>query len=361
MSNYKYVVYIESLSKMKNKIPQLTASNTMLATVVTFLLLATIITMGMLTPLIAKLTSGVELSLEPSYFNNRTAIPVSILMLLLSTCMLVGYTERKYILPIVGASALVSILFAVISPFGNTPMDIALPILIVTLLATLYRILGIYAKNKDTSTRAKIRKLSAHVIHIGIILILLGIVLSSNMKMESSAVLGTNEMVAFDGQHYQLVVNSMSSYYSGEAYRTYQGSSYTTEVVFDIYKNGNYFKEGQVNYITDFKWGQTYTTTYINRGLTEELFIAPRAISESDGQIDLYMRTVPFINCLWGGMYLMVIGIIALFFTDRRHEVPDKDASDRNISGSSNVDAIYDRMFEQELKKRTVKKTKGKR
>lgn len=351
---------------MKNKIPQLTTSNTMLATVVTFLLLATIITMGMLTPLIAKLTTGVELSLEPSYFNNRAAIPVAILMLLLSTCMLVGYAERKYIVPIVGASALASILFAVISPFGNIPMDIAIPILIVTLFATLYRIFGIYTKNGNVNTVAKIRKLSAHVIHIGIILILLGIILSSNMKVESSAVIGNNELTSFDDQHYQLVVKSMNSYYSGEEFRTYPGSSYNTEVIFDIYKNGNYFKSGKVNYISDFKWGQTYTTTYINRGLTEELFIAPRAISESAGEIDLYMRTVPFINCLWGGMYLMVIGIIALLFADRKYESAEAKPSGKSNNNSYNShnnssDDRYDRMLEQEIKKRREKKTKSKR
>jgi cytochrome c biogenesis factor len=343
---------------MKNKIPQLTTSNTMLATVVTFLLLATIITMGMLTPLIAKLATGIELSLEPAYFNNRTAIPVSILMLLLSTCMLVGYADRKYVIPIVGASAAISILFVFISPFENTPMDISIPILIVTLLATIFRIFKIYTSSKNLASSVKIRKISAHIIHVGIILILLGIVLSSNMKVEGSSVLGIDETGSFEDQHYQLKINNMDSYYSGEAFRTYQASSYITEVNFDIYKNGNYFKSGQVNYVTDFKWGQTYTTTYINRGLTEELFIAPRAIDESGGKIDLYMRTVPFINCLWGGMYLMVIGIIALLLTDRKYE--GKTASSGN-GNKTTADEKYNRMLEQEIEKRRAKRTTSKR
>ncbi len=342
---------------MKNKIPYPTTSNTMLAAVVTFLLLATIITMGMLTPLIAKLTTGVELGLEPAYFNNRTAIPVAILVLVLSTGMLVGYADRKYIIPIVGFSAALSMLFAVISPFGNTPLDIALPILIVALLATFYRIIRIFSFNKKTPSAAKIRKLSAHAIHVGIILILLGIVLSSNMKIEGSAVLGTGQTGSFEGQHYQLKINNMDSYYTGEAFRTYPASSYTTKVGFDIYKNGEYFKSGEVNYITDFKWGQTYTTTYINRGPTEELFIAPRAIDESGGEIDLYMRTVPFINCLWGGIYLMVIGMIALLVTDR------KNALNSGSSGMSNKtnEKRYDRMLEEEVEKRKARRAKGKR
>lgn len=351
---------------MKNKIPNLTTSNTMLATVVTFLILATIITIGMLTPLIAKLVNGVNLSLDPGYYNTRSAIPVAVLVLLLSTCMLIGYADKKYIIPVVTGSALISLIFAVLSPFGNTPIDISLPILIVALLATLYRIYRMISSKQNTATKDKIRKISAHIIHVGILLILLGIVLSSNMKMESSAVLnsGSSEIISFDGQHYQLKMNSMNSYYSGEAFRNDPASSYTTEVIFDIYKNGRYFKGGKVNYITDFKWGQTYTTTYINRGLTEELFIAPRAIDESAGEIDLYMRTVPFINCLWGGIYLMIIGIIALLLTDRGNKDRAIESNNTSVKTSSNITDSgdkYDRMLQQEIEKRKAKRVKGKR
>ncbi|MDI3487223.1 MAG: hypothetical protein PWQ50_2443 [Methanolobus sp.] len=329
---------------MKNKIPNLTNSNTMLATVVTFLLLATIITMGMLTPLIAKLVNGVDLSLESAYFNNRSAIPVAALVLLLSTCMLTGYADKKYVIPVVAGSALISIIFAVISPFGNTPIDISLPILIVALLATFYRIYNMITSRKNTATKEKIRKISAHVIHIGILMILLGIVLSSNMKMEGSAILSSdsNEIISFGGQHY-----------------------HTTEVIFDIYKDGSYFKSGKVNYITDFKWGQTYTTTYINRGLTEELFIAPRAIDESAGEIDLYMRTVPFINCLWGGIYLMVIGIAVLLFTDRGNKEKmshsTSTASEKIRPDTADNEDKYDHMLQQEIKTRKTKRMKDKR
>ncbi|MDG6244362.1 MAG: cytochrome c-type biogenesis CcmF C-terminal domain-containing protein [Methanolobus sp.] len=343
---------------MKNKIPPLTTSNTMLATVVTFLLLATIVTVGMMTPLIIKITSGIELSLQPEYFNNRTAIPVAMLVLLLSACMLTGYSDRKYVIAVVSTSILISIMFVVFSPFGNTAIDISVPILVIALFATLYRMMKIYATNKNAATSGKIRKLSAHVIHIGIILILIGVILSSNMRIESSAVLGTEEMGIFEGQNYQLKISRMDSYYGGEAFRNYPASSYTTEVDFDIYRNGEYFKSGQVKYITDFKWAQTYTTTYINRGLTEELFIAPRAIDESRGEIDLYMRTVPFINTLWGGIYLMAIGIIGLLISDRA----SSDRTNNAIKGSrAGAEGRYDRMLEQEIEKRRTQREKRKR
>ncbi len=343
---------------MKNKIPDLTINNTMLATVVTFLLLATIITMGMLTPLIAKLTTGAELSLEPAYFNNRTAIPVAVLVLLLGTCMLTGYVDRIYIIPIMGTTILVSLISGAVSPFSNTAMDISLPILIIALLATIHRIFRIYTSDLNLANSVKIRKISAHMIHTGILLILIGIMISSNMKVEGSAVLGTGEKTAFEGQHYQLNIKSMDSYYSGEEFRNYPASSYTTEVEFDIYRNGDFFKSGGVRYITDFKWGQTYTTTYINRGLTEELFIAPRAIDESKGEVDLYMRTVPFINCLWGGIYIMAIGIIMLLLSDRRGK---NGTSSMDTNKMQSASLKYENMLEREIEIRRQKRTKGKR
>lgn len=298
---------------MKNKRPLLTPKNNMLATVVVFLLLATIILIGMLTPLIAKLSTGAEIRLEPSYFNARTALPTAALVILLSICMLAGYLGQKNTLTIVGGYIALAVFFAFISPFGNPAIDVSVPIIALAALATIYKISKAL---KRGSFRSTARGVSAHLIHLGILFILLGVVLSANMKIEGSNVISSGNIGQFPGQDYAIRVNSMNSYYSGDPYQNHPGSSYITEVNLDIYRNGAYFQEGQVRYITDFKWGQSYTTTYIHRSLTEELFIAPRAISLQKGEIDLYMRTVPCINFLWGGFYLMVIGIIALIAAD---------------------------------------------
>ncbi|WP_406658079.1 cytochrome c-type biogenesis CcmF C-terminal domain-containing protein [Methanolobus sp. ZRKC2] len=314
---------------MKDKKPVLTSKNTMLATVIVFLLLATIIMMGMITPLIAKLTTGVEISLEPEYFNNRTALPTAALVLILSTCLLVGYMGQKNTLVVVGGYALLSIFFAIISPFGNLPIDVSVPIIAVALMATIYKIIKALGQKP---LRKKVRGFSAHLIHLGILFILLGIVLSSNMKVEGTSVVSSNEVAHFPNQNYVLKITGMDSSYKGNAYQQYPGSSYVTQIDFEIYKRGEYFREGRMEYITDFKWGQSYTTTYIHRGLTEELFVAPRVVDLQEDKIDIYMRTVPFINFLWGGMYLMVIGIIALLITDRRKDAKESPGNKNKIT-----------------------------
>ena len=345
---------------MKNNKPLLTTSNTMLATVITLLLLATIITIGMLTPLVAKLVTGAEISLAPEYFNNRATFPTLAMILLLSTCMLIGYSSRKNVALIVAGSAVISIISALISPFGNTPMDISIPILTIAVISTFYKI----SRSWNPDISKTIRVTSAHLIHLGILFILLGIVLSSNMKMEDSQVITTGETTKFEGQNYEIMLKSMDSHYQGEPYQDKPASSYTTEIDFDIYKNGKYFKSGQVKYITDFKWGQTYTTTYINRGLTEELFIAPRVIDEKKGELDVYMRTVPFINFLWGGMYLMVIGIMALGIIEYRNDSKSLTTStshvvkrEQNKANYQNTDEKYEKILENELEKRRARRS----
>ncbi|UGV39773.1 hypothetical protein J7W08_06435 [Methanococcoides orientis] len=111
-------------------------------------------------------------------------------------------------------------------------------------------------------------------------------------------------------------VTGMDSAFEGSQYKQYPGSSYATYVDFDVYKKGAYFDSGQIKYITDFKWGQTYTSTYVDRGVFEELFIAPKAVNETSGEVSIYVRTVPFITFIWGGLFLMLAGIAVLGLID---------------------------------------------
>ena len=290
-----------------------TPKNTMLATVLTFVLLTVLLTIGMLTPLVARLTTGVEMGLDAQYFNNRSALPTAALVVLLTICLLIGYFDVKKSSIIAGASIALSILFAIVSPFNNTPIDITVPLVAVALAATLYKMW----RSVDRESKFKtMRGISAHIIHLGILLILIGVVVSTNTRVEESSILSINTVSTFTDQHYSIKVTSITSGYEGSMFQNYPGSSYVTNINFDVYKKNKFFDSGQVKYITDFKWGQTYTTTYINRGVYEELFIAPRAVDEANSRVNLYVRTVPFMTVLWIGMYLMAIGIIILGVTE---------------------------------------------
>ncbi len=291
----------------------LSKNNLVTATVISFTILVVLITIGMLTPLIVKFATGMELSMDAEYFNLRTAPFAILFTLLLSACLLAGRYSQKQIAMFLGGTLLVSLAFLLFSPTGDWKTDLILPMFIASVLAAFYRIFTI---TKERSGKGLFKGVGAHVIHIGILLIIFGVIASSTMKIEDSAVQVEDIENSFENMDYSVKVTDMSSGYEGHPYKQYSGSSYVTHVSFEIYQNGAYFDSGTLDYITDLKWGQTYTTTYIHRGIFEELFIAPRALDEISHEIDLYVRVVPFISFVWAGMSLMLLGMIILLIPE---------------------------------------------
>ncbi|MDK2892678.1 cytochrome c-type biogenesis CcmF C-terminal domain-containing protein [Methanohalophilus sp.] len=294
---------------MKLDFNLLSKDNLVSATVFSFAVLVVLLTIGMLTPLVIKLTSGMEISMSAEYFNLRTAPFAILLVLLLSACILVEKYSQKQVFMFVGGEVIASLLFLLASPTGDWKTDLVLPMFIGTVLVVLYRLVKII---NERSGKVLLRGIGAHVIHIGILLIIFGVIVSSTMKIEESAIHMENIESSFEDIDYSIMVTDMTSDYEGNPYREYPGSSYITHVEFDVYKNGAYFDSGTLDYVTDIKWRQTYTTTYINRGLFEELFIAPRALDEKNNKIDLYVRVVPFITFVWAGNLMMLLGMIIL-------------------------------------------------
>lgn len=276
------------------------------ATVLSFAVLVILITIGMLTPLLVKLASGMEIGMDTAYFNLRTAPFTFVLVFLLCLCLFASQRSGISIIIVAGGVILLSVIFILLSPAGDWKLDAFIPPVIAAIASVISRIFQVLRTRSGT---ALLRGMGAHVIHLGILLIIIGVVASSTMKTEDSAVYVEGIPGSFDSMEYTIEVTGMSSDYEGTSYGYYPGSSYVTSIGFDIYKNGAYFDSGTLEYITDIKWRQTYTSTYINRGLSEELFIAPRALDENNGEVDLYVRVVPFITLVWVGIWLMFFGM----------------------------------------------------
>jgi cytochrome c biogenesis factor len=289
------------------------------ATVLAFSALAVLITIGMLTPLIVKFATGMELSMDAEYFNLRTAPFAIFLTLALPACLLAGRYSQKQVVLFFGCVLAFSVSFLLISPTGDWKSDVFLPLFAGSFSVVLYR-LGMLSKER--TGKALFRGIGAHIIHIGILLIIFGVIASSTMKMEDSAVFTEDVVGSFENMDCSIKVTDMSSGYEGNPYGHYPGSSYVTYVGFDIYRSGVYFDSGTLEYITDIKWKQTYTTTYVHRGFFEELFIAPRALDEDNHEIDLYVRIVPFITFVWGGIALLILGMLILLISGLLPERP---------------------------------------
>lgn len=297
---------------MKKLSDILSVRSTMFATVSVLTLLAALIAMGLLIPFIVRLSTGEEILLDAAYFNLRAALPTLALVMLLTMCLLIGSAGKKKSLLVLGLGIAGSVLSVSFSLFSGLPVNISFPVLVAAFFAVIYRLLSL----KENSLKGTLRKAGHHIIHLGVVLLLVGIIFSTNMNLEDSAVVPVGELVTFKSMSYSVLINDIKSGVEGEPYGGHSGSSYVSTIYFDVYRWGQPFDSGQVKYISDFKWQQSYTEAYIHRGLLEELFIAPKSVDTEARTVELYVRKVPFMSFLWGGFYLMVLGVFVHFLSD---------------------------------------------
>lgn len=314
---------------MKSLNDIITVRSTMLATVFVFLLLAALITMGLLTPFIMRVSTGKEILLDAAYFNMRAALPTLALVLLMTICLLIGVSGKKGALAGLGVGLSGSFLSVIFSPFSSFPVNISFPLLAVSLFSVVYRLLSL----REKTLKGALRRAGPHIVHLGAVLLLLGIVFSTNLSLEDSVVVPLGETGTFKSMGYSVHVTKLTSEVEGAPFDGYPGSSYVSTIAFDIYRGDKFFDRGQIKYITDFKWRQSYTETYIHRGLLEELFIAPKSVDSKAQEVNIYVRKVPFMTALWSGFFIMVLGILFLFFSDSLFQA-------KNLSENKSLDSL---------------------
>lgn len=343
---------------MKYDMKSINARNVMVASVAIFSALALIMIGGML---IALVTGAV---IDSGWFNPRTALPTLILVLLLGACLLLPDISATVVFGTIAAVIVATMISVAISPFNNLPIDASMPALLFAMLAVFYR--AKKSVSGPVSLRAKLRSVSPHIIHFGIILVLIGVFVSTNTRIDGYDIIRSGETGIFEGQPYTVKITDISSQYEGTPYGEYPGSSYATRIDFQLYLGDRLVDRDCVKYITDFKWGQSYATNYVHRSLTREVFITSKMV---EGDLaNLYMRTAPWITAVWGGIIIMAIGIITLLCTvgtgrtgrtDRTEEVKNTGRANgaKRVKGAEktkrvrddDVEMKYEDMLQREL------------
>ncbi|MEA1966442.1 MAG: cytochrome c-type biogenesis CcmF C-terminal domain-containing protein [Euryarchaeota archaeon] len=310
----------QSTMKSTKSFEFINSHNVMLATIIMFSVLFMILIIGMLIPLFTDAT------LDAGWFNNRTMLPTLLLALLLGVCLLLLDVSPIKILITLAIVLVTTVLFVYLSPFNNAAIDVSAPVLLFATLAIVYRIIRL--------PKLTLRSISPHIIHIGIVLILIGVVVSTNTRIDGSTVIHDGELGVFDGQPYAVKITGISDRYEGAPYEGQPGSSYVTMIDFELYHGGTLIDRDAVKFITDFKWGQSYATNYVHRSFTEEVFITTKMV-EGD-YANLYMRTAPWITAVWGGIILMSLGIVLLMYSGRTGKEGSKEEETKKEENKGN-------------------------
>jgi len=124
---------------MKKLSDVLTVRSTIFATVSVMTLLAALISMGLLTPFIVRLSTGEKILLDASYFNLRVALPTLALVILLTLCLLIGSAGKKESLLALRLGIAGSVFSVAFSLFPSLPVNISFPLLTAAFFAVIYR------------------------------------------------------------------------------------------------------------------------------------------------------------------------------------------------------------------------------
>lgn len=300
------------------------------------------------------LISGVN-GLNPSDFDIKVGILSLLTILIMTFCLLWRYTGRKWITILAGCTLLSSVIGFVFFP-NNSIVAASTPILVVALIGVGYKIIRSFnIKQLWKSTRL----VSAHLIHLAIILLFLGYVGSNFLVVEDSVSLSiggagkdvgkytlyATDFGIVDGVNFVEIDVDQRNY----VYQT----EYLDVKVLDgdsIVGNERLIMITSTSLLNGEKKVLTNEIKVLGT-LSEDIYLTyQQAYEDNEGEIDsveINVKILPLMKLLWSGMWIMVLGMILRIISEK------KSAKDGKLKKTKEkTEHYYEDLVEKELKKR---------
>jgi len=344
--------------------------NNMLFTV--FLLVITSVVM------LLMLFKNVEVQMDANYaeFNQKMSLFFVALMATMSVCLVWRFLGKEIAfwlgLGIVVISAVLVALAAASGAF-DALVGFSLPSYAVAVGASAFKLAKSGVKG---SVRKTLQRASPHVIHLGVALMLLGYVVSSNMQVfpEDTADIEGLEAVELDiGE--QLVVGDYTVELVSLSVRSeyfVTGGSTVLEAhdaTIDIARSGKTVQSGTV--LTDLyglgpdgRFQALEVEVHVHKTAFTDLYVNFQTIDNNTAILEA--KIVPFMNPLWGGFGLIVVGLairtVAWQQEPKEESEPGKRAAPATAKKPAESPARekdYEALVEEELRKYKERKKSG--
>ena len=298
--------------------------------------------------------------LNPSDFNIKVGILSLVIVMVLIFCLLWKYTGRKWITIIGGGTLLASAIGFIFFP-NNSIVAASLPILVVALVGTGYKLIRSFNIRRVWKS---IRLMSAHLIHLAIILLLLGYVGSNFLVVEdniSLSIRGAGEEV---GKYilYATDFDVVDGINFVEIDVDFRNFVYQTEYV-DIKVLEKDSIIGNERLIMIMSTSLVNGENKLLRNeikvlgtLMEDIYLTyQQAYEDNKGEIysvRINVKILPLMKLVWGGMWLMVLGMVLRIVSEKKmlKEIDiekKRDKDEKKIKSEK----YYEDRVEGELKK----------
>lgn len=266
---------------------------------------------GLTIPLLYSAVFGSKAAMNPPFFILWGGIFSLLIVFFIGLCYSVDFLAKKEILVVF--AALVFLIFASVisNPLNSLATSIGVPIaffVAIVLFGKLY-----YVLRANYELKAKIRNIFSTLSHLGIILLLFGLVLSTGFVSAKTAnFTSLGEEKAIDGYKIKLVDFKTSI----------SGEEKTLTLV--IKKDNKTIGKGKAIY--KVKDDRYITNPLINRGIFEDIYITYSGGGASTPTrifLPVNIKVIPGMTFLWLGSLMIIIGVLpslALHYSSKNGE-----------------------------------------
>jgi len=241
---------------------------------------------------------GVD-GLDPAEFDSRVGVVVIFGVLALFMCLTWRDLGRGTMLKILGLSLIASLIGHLAFP-EIRPAGAYIPIILIALLGSIQKVVLSFNRKRPWLS---MRVVSVHLIHVGLILVLLGYVGSSYMlEEESISVVADGHPVSSAGFMFEVTDPVFTSD--------------ENLVTVDIWEGGKHIGRSRPGLI--LVSGQARNEIRVVDTLGKDIYLTYESASvvSYDGfgdpiyEVNLNVKILPLMKMLWGGMWMMSFGIV---------------------------------------------------
>ncbi|TFH42102.1 MAG: hypothetical protein E4G94_06845 [ANME-2 cluster archaeon] len=292
-----------------------------------FIMLVLISLVGLIVPVLFH-SSGIIIT--PDFYNFWTYPFVILIITVLGMCNFIGLIEKSVLYKLVLLILLLSIIFSFILPsenfqfiqydnhenshlFENIGIKLSILGLVPSILFALSGI--IYRLKYDIRSSLNIRTIGVHIIHLGIILALIGGILSTQFQYSENLEFKVED-VGYEkeiGGEYSLKISN---------FIVNQGDkeNWIQTATIQVYKNGENIGSDESVYLRN-SGGEEFVKGSVIRGSLKDIKIQFHGLFPKPNEapiIPITFTVVPLINLLWIGMAATGIGAFLVFLSPGR-------------------------------------------
>ncbi|MEA3323971.1 MAG: cytochrome c biogenesis protein CcsA [Euryarchaeota archaeon] len=297
--------------------------NTFLWTNILLITIAFVCFWGLTYSFVSQHLFSTKIIIPPEFFNVWCFIPVILLVLLTGVCTAYGRIHDKsleYILLFVFALSLLLAMLPghklldgggefyqtssiIIKALGSISLWAFVPAFLfasITILSRLSRDL------KQMHGRMRFRTTGINMVHIGFVLVIAGVIVTTSFDSSSSVVYDVDEL----GTQKDMGNGWSMELAEFDVFQNPDGT-WTQTAHLNVYKDGNPYCSGATGFTRTKHFGDIHDPM-INRGITRDVyaqFSGTRSHISTEAMVPISVKIIPGVSMLWAGCILMLIGI----------------------------------------------------